>query len=734
MEKCSSTPNQDTMPLSSLLPTNDNQLKANLRNESFHRLNFLTTLSKLVTGQANNSDMTAIEYAEVLHNYYESIIACMPNNVYWLDRNCVLLGGNDNLAHMFGLKSRAELIGLTYEEMAKFANWTKGQGEVFKQAEIEVMTTGIPRFNVEEPAVIIDGKTRYYMSSKVPLYNMKREIIGVVGISTDITDRKQAEVALKEAKEKEVADKAKTEFLENMRHDIRTPLIGITGFASIIRDEVRDPKIKEYADNLIASSNALLDLMNGILELIQVNSGEIPLVKKKFDLKKRLNDVVQLNQAKARQKHIDLMFNYDEKIPPYVIGDPTRIHRIVLELITNALNFTDTGSVKLTAQLSEINKRELIIKIMVEDTGNGIALDKQQEIFLQFKRLTPSYKGIHKGSGLGLAIVKQFLGELEGEIYVESKVGSGTKFTCILPLKKALINEAFGSDDILTENASKIYEPISKIPIPESISCKEAQSATSKVLLVEDQAIAAMIVKHLLFCLDCQVDVAPDGKTAVQFAQENTYDLIFMDIGLPDVDGYEVTRRIRLYELNKDTHVPIIALTAHVDEENKQRCFQVGMNAILSKPLVKEKAEDILNAFIPCRKQHEQATKLELAQEIPISTIEGMFVDFEEAKQQLGKEEMVHELLNMLIDSFPKEIKQLETAYKNADWEVIRAIAHKLKGGSSYCGAKRLQTVCGKLETVIKNNEMDLVDECYKQLLIETKAVEEVVKNKSYLS
>src|SRR5262249_47226212 len=160
--------------------------------------------------------------------------------------------------------------------------------------------------------------------------------------------RKQTEVALLEALEKaEAANRAKTEFLENMRHDIRTPLTGIMGFATIIRDEVNDPKIKEYADNLTASSQALLDLLNEILEAVKLNSGEVPLVKKKFDLKKRLSDVIKLNQAKAHQKRIDLVFDYDEKIPPYVIGDPTRLHRLALELIVNALNFTQKGTVKL---------------------------------------------------------------------------------------------------------------------------------------------------------------------------------------------------------------------------------------------------------------------------------------------------------------------------------------------------------------------------------------------------
>lgn len=690
-------------------------------------ISFLTTL------QAGNGGMTTVDYAEELHNYYASIIACMPNNVYWLDKNCVLLGGNDNLAKMFGLKSQSELVGLTYEQMSKLANWTEGQGEAFKQAEIDVMTMGIPRFNVEEPPVIVDGKTRYYISSKVPLYNTKREIIGVIGISTDITDRKQFEIALKEAKEKaEAANKAKTEFLENMRHDIRTPLIGITGFANIIGDEVKDPKIKEYTDNLTASSNALLDLMNEILEIIKVNSGEVPFLKKKFDLKKRLNDVIQLNQAKAYQKNINLIFNYDDKIPVYVVGDPTRIHRIVLELIANALNFTDTGSVKLTTQLSQTKGRELIIKIIIEDTGIGIAQEQHQEIFQQFKRLTPSYEGIHKGTGLGLAIVKQFLDELDGEIYVESKLGAGTKFTCVLPLKEALLSEEYGSDDVISPTTTKLYNATPKPTNVENATNDKALPTSSKVLVVEDQTIASIVVKNLLYNLGCEVDIASNGKTAIQLAHENSYDLIFMDIGLSDTSGYEVVRRIRLCELSKGTHVPIIALTAHVDEENKQRCLEVGMNAVLSKPLVKEKAEDILNAFIPYRKQQEQAKNTEPLLETDHLKLEGMVIDFEKAKKQLGEERIAHELLHLFVTSLPEEVEKLKTAHQNKDWDAMKAVAHKLIGGSSYCGTTRLQIVCTKLETAIRINKADLLDSLYKQLCTEIKAVEEAVKIKNY--
>ena len=272
---------------------------------------------------------------QAVRDYFQKIISCMPNNVYWLNRECITQGCNKNVLKLVGLRSLDEFVGITYEEMGKLAGWTEGQAESFKRDDMEVMSTGVAKFNVEEPPLYDEkGNPVYYMSSRVPIFDDKHEAIGIVGISVDITELKRAEESLKQAKEAaEAANKAKTEFLENMRHDVRTPLTGIVGFANIIKDEADNQKMREYANNLIASSHALLDLMNEVLEAVKVSSGEIPILTKKFDLRKKLQEVINLHQAKARYKKIDLSFEYDKNLPTYFIGDPVRIHRIVLELV-----------------------------------------------------------------------------------------------------------------------------------------------------------------------------------------------------------------------------------------------------------------------------------------------------------------------------------------------------------------------------------------------------------------
>jgi two-component system aerobic respiration control sensor histidine kinase ArcB len=684
------------------------------------KLEFLAKLSGEVMG-TSHQNRTAEEYVHSIKYHLEGIIACMPGNIYWTDKKCRYMGCNDNVAKMFGFTSRNEIVGRTYDDLAKLGNWSQGQGESFKRDDLEVMTTGKPKLNVEEPPIKdAQGNVIRFLTSRVPIKDKDGHITGVVGISIDITERKKMEDDLLKAKEEaEAGNKAKTEFLENMRHDIRTPLTGIIGFSEIIKSEIDDHRIKEYADNLVASSHALLNFLNEILETVRIASGEIPMLKKKFDLKARLESIINLNQARACEKHLSLELLYDENIPSYLIGDPVRIQRIILELVTNALNFTTKGYIKVCASLAEKEKKDVIIKINVEDTGIGMPTNKQKEIFTRFKRLTPSYEGIYQGAGLGLSVVKQFIDELNGEIYVTSNPDEGSVFICIFPLKEALLGEPLGVEVI--ENEMTSFRSLASNMTAPQVS-EDTDNSLTQILLVEDQPMAVLVARNILSRLKCQVDIAPDGKTAVQKARDYPYDLIFMDIGLPDINGYEVTKRIRLDELNKDRHIPIIALTAHIDEENKQNCIGVGMNAVLSKPLVQEKAQEILDAFIPYRVQ-EEAKFLKNDVQPNLFALPGKILDIDMAGEIMkGNKNLLREIINMLIEGLPEELDKLNQAYKEGDWEMVGFIAHKLAGSACYCGTQRLKSACLNLKNNLKNKELS--DKLFRQLLKEMDAVQ----------
>lgn len=665
------------------------------------------------------------EIIDHIVNYYQDIISCMPGNIYWLNKDLVTIGCNKNVLMMFGFTSPEEFKGLTFEEMGRIGNWTREAEQSFKKDTLEVIQTGKPKLNVEEPPIPHhDGHTIYFLTSRVPLFDKKHNVIGIVGISIDVTERKLAEERLKEAKEiAEIANQTKTAFLENMRHDIRTPLTGIVAFANLLKEEAKDEKSIEYADNLIASSHSLFELMNEILESIKITSGEIPLVKKKFNLKERLNSIISLNQALAHQKHLEFFLVFEDKIPNYIIADSTRIHRIVLELVTNALKFTEHGSVTVNVSLIERTGQDPVLKIIVEDTGIGIPLDKKDEIFFRFSRLMPSYEGLYRGAGLGLSIVKQFINELNGEIYVESLVGTGSKFTCLLPVQASLLDNDFGSEIYPTKTAW----PKSR----EMRSSKLGITSTNHILLIEDDKLAGCAASSILQNLDCKVDLVTTGKAAIELVKEKVYDLIFMDIGLPDMNGYEVTKNIRLNELIHNAHSPIIALSAHIDTENKQKCIETGMNAVLSKPLTKHVAQDILDTFISNHENSINQPEKMIADEQDLFALAGEVVNFNKAVEILGNnEKLAHEMLTLMIKSLPEEISQLKNSYNHKDWKELQKITHKICGAASYCGTERLKIACANLENYIKSGKIDLTDKLYEQLLSEIESVQETYAKK----
>ncbi len=664
----------------------------------------------------------------------KSVIEKLPGSIYWKDKHGVYLGCNEFVLKMAGVRHDKEIIGKTDFNMP----WKK-YAEELHAIDQQVLETELP-IETEESPVLANGQQAIMLTHKAPLRDENGDVIGIIGVSVDITERKQMEALLEEAKNKaELANQTKTAFLENMRHDIRTPLTGIIGCADILKETSTNPEVNEYLDGLVTSSHALLNLLNEVLEASKVNSGEIPLLKRKFDLKARLEEVINLNKARAGEKGIALLFEYDENIAHYVIGDPTRIHRIMLELIANALNYTEKGYVKLSVKLAKRTDRELIVKLLVEDTGIGIPADKQQEVFVQFRRLTPSYEGIYKGAGLGLAVVKQFIDSIQGEIYVESELQKGTKFTCIIPFREALLDDEFGSEKSRNHSIESLKlnhvkpRKSAKIVKAEKTNLIHTSSLSmqpSKILLVEDHPVAGKISKNILLELGCEVDIAENGRAALDLVEKTPYDLIFMDIGLPDMDGYQVTQQIRSHGIQEIAQIPIVALTAHVEREEKQHGLAVGMNTVITKPLTKKWAESILETFIPERKSHLKQIQ-QVDQKIKMTQIQKV-VDFEYAKVLVGgNEAVVYEMLAMLVESFPIEIEEMQLAYEKKDWKALYAIAHKLKGGSSYCGTLLLKSACSELESYIKAGLTEKIPELYQKMVAEMWAVQKFVSDQS---
>lgn len=398
------------------------------------------------------------EYVGELNHYYESIIACMPNNVYWLDKNCTLLGGNDNLAKMFGLKSRSELVGLTYEKMAKLASWTEKQGEAFRQAELAIIATGKPQFNVDEPPVVVDGKTRYYMSTKVPLYDTKGEITGVIGISTDITERVLAEerekLAIAQAAEERARAEAETELRRavtvltgSIAHDLRTPIatVDMKGdfihqYLPVLTDAYRQARKADLSlqKDIAEKRLKVLEEMGLSIKEISVEMHEFIDVTLKTLSRALKGELTQEDLTFCSMWHCIhntlTRFPFADGQREWVkwdnkdfnfMGNELLMIRIFSNLLNNSLQQivkNKCGEIFISTE-----KGEKVNIIRFKDTAGGAAPGIVDHLFDGYCTTK------NKGTGIGLAFCKITMANFGGDIECHSVEGDFIEFILTLP-------------------------------------------------------------------------------------------------------------------------------------------------------------------------------------------------------------------------------------------------------------------------------------------------------------
>lgn len=529
-----------------------------------------------------------------IHDYYEGIIALMPGHVYWLDRNNVFLGCNDLQAKNAHLSSRKDIVGKTNFDMP----W-KDQAEELNKLNNLVMETGIPH-TAEEYAVMANGMA-IYISQKVPLRNKNNEIIGVLGISLDITERKKMEVALRRAKENaEVANQAKTEFIANMSHDIHTPLSGIVGMSKLLERQVQDPEQKQYARWINESGEQLLELLKGVLDLISVdNISESDVQDESFDLRKNIQDISQLVQPTVQMKKIQLHIEIDEAVPQRIITDGTKLHRVFLNLLGNAIKFTDKGSITIKVRVLADENDYVQLRFSIIDTGIGIPDELQVRIFDRFFRADPSYKGKHSGCGVGLHIAQKYVGLLGGEISLNSELGKGSTFYFTLTMKVPR-----DEDEI-----ARII-PTTEIPV---VAVNQKEATVPLILLVEDNMNALRLIETVVEKAGYQYYSAVDGEHALELIKTNDFDLIITDVDLPGMSGKTLTPCIREWE--KEMHkkpLPIVGLTAQEVNEVQDSCLQSGMNQVLRKPVHLKALQNAVNQLVLSGGQQDSANKIQV--------------------------------------------------------------------------------------------------------------------------
>jgi two-component system, OmpR family, aerobic respiration control sensor histidine kinase ArcB len=397
-------------------------------------------ISKLyseITGQSLNTNESLVHCVTHIRKYLENIIDLMPGHVYWCDKNGVYLGCNKGILNLFNAASKEDFVGkniyaLLPKEMAD---------RVFEDDQRVMESKRMVCFE-EEHGIDADGNPAVYLTYKVPLFDHTNEISGLLGISIDITARIKAERQLKIEKEKaEEANRAKTEFIQNMSHDIRTPMNGIIGGSDMLLHLEKDPLKRDFVEAINKSANRLFGFINEIVEFAETESGSMQVQKNNFSIEAVVNKVVDMVIPQLKHQKLELEIDFDKKLPPVLVGDNKRLERIILNLVGNAIKFTHQGKVVIKVNVINHTADLLGIELHVIDTGIGIPEDKLEFIFGKFTRVTGSYEGQYRGTGLGLNIVQQFVKELGGHIQVKSQLGVGSIFTCYLPFEVPAVGQ-----------------------------------------------------------------------------------------------------------------------------------------------------------------------------------------------------------------------------------------------------------------------------------------------------
>lgn len=649
-------------------------------------------------------------FSRICH-FHKSILDNMPGCVYWVDSEDKMIGCNKNTLDMLGLTEK-QIARKTTKDIAAILHLSEQHLASMLADNKTVFTTGKPVINKqEEPFTDMQGNHWVQLTNKVPIKNDNDDTDFLLGVSLDISDRIKLIEELAEQKERaETASQAKTSFLENMRHDIRTPLSGMLGCCDMILQSPNDNKtVIKSAESIRAATNSLLHFMNRMLEMTRVADGKISNRVDRFATKAPINRILDLLHPAASIKKISLTLNYDNNIPEIVCCNLDRFFKIFYEPLKNAIMFTnESGLVNLSVTLLKTEQDTALIQVDIKDTGIGMTEDQVRKIFTPFTKAIPSYRGHHEGIGIGLTVAKQFVDDLNGEIYVaNSTEGKGTIIRINLPLKLPLTNDHEG----LVTDFNYLQESVIEL-------APDVPSTHCKILIVEDNTMASKIVENILTQLKFTVHIAANGNTALSLANTNHYELIFMDIGLPDIDGCEVTRRIREIEKTTNRHVPIIGLTAHVDVENHQHCIKAGMEEVLQKPLEPEKANDILHRFIPHVYMNNSTTESSTEANFQSKTKNREpIIDIEQCRLLVGgSEKIAHEIITMLIKSFEIELPAITAAHDNNDWNILHALVHKLKSSACYTGTPYLLAACTALESAIYNKKIDAYSHLYSQI------------------
>jgi PAS domain S-box-containing protein len=659
----------------------------------------LQILNENLTWEIHERRQTEKALAEE-RNLLRTLIDNLPDHIYVKDAESRFQLANWATARTMGVTTPNDLIGKT-----DFDFYPKEMAEQYYANERAVIESGKPLLNQEEMNMDREtGTSIWYLTSTVPYLDSQGNFVGILGIARDITEHKRMDETLQKAKEAaEAANQAKSRFLANMSHELRTPMNAILGFTQLMeRDPTFPDKHKEYLGVISRGGEHLLELINDVLELSKIEAGQSLLNKATFNLYDMLNSLEEMIHIRADKKGLQLSFEWTPDVPQYITADERKLRQILINLLGNAVKFTDEGSVMLRVSYrgketgrwgdremgrqgeTEIGRGEVLPSIIlsphppisptphlifeIEDTGLGIAPEEMDTLFDAFTQAQSGHKA-QEGTGLGLALSRQFVQLMGGDINVSSQIGQGTTFTFDIQIELAEGSEI------------QLQQPTRRI-----IGLEPHQRATDggpyRILIVDDHVESRRFLRILLEEVGFSVQEAANGKQAIELYKNWQPHLIWMDMRMPVMDGYEATKRIREVESRKSKvkgdnsefqvsnfkfQTPIIALTSSAFEENRATVLEIGCDDFLRKPFREEGIFEVLHKHLDIRFVYEEEKQ---------STIDNPFDYAQDRLQSIMNKALTPAAL---ADLPPNVITNLEHAISRSDMELINAIIDEIR-------------------------------------------------------